>query len=115
MQTQLDSVLIINENIRQIQRGLDECQHTFEILVEAFLHALDGVIQPQLITVAKIRDMMEESLSDGLDFPSFSSLELSRLITPVIFSQKLLLSVCSSDSIVAIYYVSIVQVTTLPR
>jgi hypothetical protein len=60
----------------------------FEILVEVFLHALDGTIQPQLITVAKIRDMMkEESLPDGLDFP-FSSLELSRLITPVIFCQK---------------------------
>jgi hypothetical protein len=31
---------------------------------------------------------MKESLPDGLDFPSFSSLELSRLITPVIFSRK---------------------------
>jgi hypothetical protein len=89
MQTQLDSVLILNENIQHIQRGLDECQHTFEILVDAFLHAQDGVIQPQLITIAKIKDMMkEESLPDGVDFPSFSSLELSQLITPVIFPQK---------------------------
>jgi hypothetical protein len=28
------------------------------------------------------------SLPDGLHFPSFSSLELSRLITPIIFSQN---------------------------
>jgi hypothetical protein len=77
MQTQLDSVLILNENI-QVQRGLYECQHTFEILVDAFLHAQDGVIQPQLITTAKIKDMMkQESMPDRLDFPSFPSLELS--------------------------------------
>jgi hypothetical protein len=28
MQTQLDSVLMINENIRRTQRGINECQHT---------------------------------------------------------------------------------------
>ena len=81
--------MILNENIQQIQRGLGECQHTLEILVGAFLHAQDGVIQPQLITIAKLRDMIRrESLPDGLDFPSFPILELSRLITPI-FSPKI--------------------------
>jgi hypothetical protein len=89
MQSQLDSVLMINENIRQTQRGINECQHSFEILVDAFLHAQDGIIQPQLITVAKIKDMMKElPLPDGLDIPSFPSLEFSRLITPIIFSKN---------------------------
>ena len=75
MHTQVDSVMMINENIQQIQRGIEECQHTFEILVDAFVHAQDGVIQPQLMTIAKIKDMMrKESLPDGLDFPSFPSL-----------------------------------------
>jgi chromosome segregation ATPase len=77
IQTQIDSVMMLNENIQQVQRGLEECQHTLGILVDAFLHAQDGVIQPQLITIAKLRDMMrKESLPDGLDFPSFSILEL---------------------------------------
>ena len=89
MHTQVDSVIRVNENIQQIQRGIEECQHTFEILVDAFLHAQDGVIQPQLMTIAKIKDTMKkESLPDGLDFPPFPSLELSRLITPIIFSQN---------------------------
>jgi hypothetical protein len=89
MQIQLDSVLIIIENIRQVQRGITECQHTFEVLVDSFLHAQDGIIQPQLITLAKVRDMMREiALPDGLDLPSFPSLEFSRLITPVIFSKQ---------------------------
>jgi len=89
MHTQIDSVMMINENIQQIQRGIEECQHKFEILVDAFLHAQDGVVQPQLITMAKIKDMMrKESLPDGLDFPSFPSLELSKLLTPIIFSQN---------------------------
>jgi hypothetical protein len=60
-----------------------------EILVDAFLQAQEGVIQPQLIATAKVRDMMsKESLPDGLDFPSFPIHELSRLITPIIFSHN---------------------------
>lgn len=35
--------------VSQVQRGLGTCQHTLEILVDAFLHAQDGVIQPQLL------------------------------------------------------------------
>ena len=58
MQAQIDFVMTLNEKIQQIQRGLGECQHTLEISVDAFLHAQDGVIQPQLITIAKLRDMM---------------------------------------------------------
>jgi hypothetical protein len=85
---ELDSVIILNENIRRVQRGLIECQHTFEILVEAFLHAQDGVIQPQLITMVQIKSLMrKESLPDGLEFPSFPSIELSKLINPIIYSQ----------------------------
>ena len=53
---------MMNENIQQIQRGFEECQHTFEILVDAFLHAQEGVIQPQLFTIAKIKDMIGKSL-----------------------------------------------------
>jgi hypothetical protein len=91
MQTQLDSVLIINENIRQTQRGMNECQHTFKILVDAFLHAQDGIIQPQLITTANVKDMMKElSLPDGLDLPPFPSLEFSRLIILLSFPSKLI-------------------------
>jgi hypothetical protein len=54
MQNHLDSVLVINENIQQVQMGLDECKHTFETLVDAFIYAQNGVIQPQLITIAKV-------------------------------------------------------------
>jgi len=39
MHMQIDSVKMINENFQQIQRGIEECQHAFEILVDAFLHA----------------------------------------------------------------------------
>ena len=42
MHTQIDSVMMINENFQQIQRRIEECQHTFEILVDAFLHAHMG-------------------------------------------------------------------------
>jgi hypothetical protein len=87
VQYEMDSV-ILNENIRRVQRCLIECQHTFESLVEAFLHAQDGIIQPQLITMVQIKSLMrKESLPDGLEFPSFPSIELSKLINPIIYSQ----------------------------
>jgi hypothetical protein len=106
VQTQLDSVLILNGNIQQVQRGLDECQHTFEILVDTFFHAQNGVLQPQLITVPKITDIMKkESLPDGLDFSSFSSLQFSRIVTPVIYSQKMyLVCVLRVPLLQSIYY-----------
>jgi len=103
MQTQLDSVLMPSQNIEQIQRGISECQHTFEILVDTVLHAQDGVFHPHLITITKIKDMMRrESLPDELDFTSAPSLEPSRLITPIIFSQYPH-SVCSSRSLTTVY------------
>jgi hypothetical protein len=70
MHSKVDSVMMINEHTQQIQRGIAECHHTFEISVDTFLHAQDGVIQPQLITLTKVKDMMrKESLPDGLYFP----------------------------------------------
>jgi hypothetical protein len=67
----------------------NECQHTFEILLDAFLHAQGSIIQPQLITIARVKDMMKElSLPDGLDLSLFPSPEFSRLITPTIFSKQ---------------------------
>ena len=46
LQKQMNLVMTLSENIQQVLRGLDECQHSFEILLDAFLHAEDGVIQP---------------------------------------------------------------------
>jgi hypothetical protein len=115
IQNQLDSVLVINENIQQVQRGLEECQHTFEILLDAFIHAEDGVIQPQLITITKVKDMMRgESLSSGLEFPSFPSLERSRLITPIIFSQKSYLVYILQDTLLQTTMYQLYKVQLFP-
>ena len=59
-----------------------------EILVDTFLHAQNGIIQPQLITTAKLRDMMREVFARWIRFSVHSNLELSRIITPIIFSQN---------------------------
>ena len=93
---EVDSVFILNENIRKVQ-------HTFEILVEAFLHAQDGVI-PQLITMVKICNMRQESLPDGLEFPSFSSMELPRIITPIIY--------CQASYLVYVIQIPLIQSTS---
>jgi hypothetical protein len=51
-------VNLLNEQLRLVQRGIDECQHSFETLIETFVNAEQGVLQPQLITVQKIRNFV---------------------------------------------------------
>ncbi|KAK7871643.1 hypothetical protein R5R35_001828 [Gryllus longicercus] len=83
------TVEILNEHIRQVQRGIEESQYSFDILVDAFIHAQDGVLQPHLVTPMKIKSYMDHSkLKDDLDFPPFHISELAKLITPIIYSYK---------------------------
>ena len=83
--------------------------------VNTFLHAQDVVVKPQLITMAKIKDMMrKESLPDGLDFPSFPSLELSKLITPIIFISKFLSCTYSSNALATIYPYQLYKLQPFP-
>lgn len=73
----------INENVRLILRGLEECQSEYTTLLEAFVHAAQGIMQPQLITTEKIKEvMMKSELPAGMDFPNFPLSQLLKLITP---------------------------------
>ena len=63
--------------------------HSFKILVNAFLHAQNSRIQPQLINIAQVKNIIKElSLPAELNLPPFPSLKFSRLITPIIFSRR---------------------------
>jgi hypothetical protein len=53
IEEEIRNVNLINEQFRMIQRGIDESQHSFEILIDAFVHAEQGTLQPQLITAKK--------------------------------------------------------------
>jgi hypothetical protein len=70
-----------------IQRGVDESQHSFETLIDAFVHAEQGTLQPQLITAEKIRNLLgKQKLPSGLDYPNFPFPELQKIITPNTYS-----------------------------
>ena len=87
LEEEIERVNIINEQIRTVYRGLDESQHSFEILIDAFVHAEQGTLQPQLVTVEKIKSIMEaQKLPNGLDFPNFPFYELQKLIVPHTYS-----------------------------
>jgi hypothetical protein len=89
MTEEMENVNLINEQFRLIQRGIDECQHSFETLIEAFVHAEQGTLQPQFITAEKIRNLIAtQRLPSGLDYPNFPFPELSKIITPKIYSYK---------------------------
>ena len=57
----MDMVNMLNEQIRVvIQRATDENEHSFELLIDALVHAEQGILQPQAIVTEKTRKIMEE-------------------------------------------------------
>jgi hypothetical protein len=79
LEEEFEHLNLTNEQIRLIHRGMDESQHSFEILIDAFVHAEKGVLQPQLITAEKIKEFMKtQKLPTGLDYPNFPFPELKK-------------------------------------
>ncbi|PNF23406.1 hypothetical protein B7P43_G12246 [Cryptotermes secundus] len=89
LEEEIRNVNLINEQFRLIQRGIDESQHSFEILIDAFVHAEQGTLQPQLITAEKIKQLIgSQKLPSGLDYPNFPFPQLQKIITPITYSYK---------------------------
>jgi methyl-accepting chemotaxis protein len=89
LEEEIRNVNLINEQFRLLQRGVDESQHSFETLIDAFVHAAQGTLQPQLITSEKIRSLLKtQKLPNGLDYPNFPFSELQRIITPSTYAYK---------------------------
>jgi hypothetical protein len=76
LEEEIGNVNLISEQFSLIQRGIDESQHSFGT-IDAFVHAEQGILQPQLITAEKIKDFLgTQKLPSGLDYPNFPFLEL---------------------------------------
>jgi hypothetical protein len=89
LDAEIRNVNLINEQFRLIQRGVDESQHSFEILIDAFIHAEQGSLQPQLMTAEKIKTFLgTQKLPSGLDYPNFPFPELQKIVTPKTYSYK---------------------------
>jgi hypothetical protein len=56
IEKEIRNVNLINEQFRLIQIGIDESQHSFETLINAFVHTEQGSIQ--LITSEKIKNFL---------------------------------------------------------
>jgi hypothetical protein len=94
---EIRNVNLINEQFRLIQRRIDESRHSFEILIDAFVHAGQGTLQPQLITTEKIKHFLgNQMLPSGLHYPNLPFPELQNIITPHTYSYKQYL-VCILD------------------
>jgi hypothetical protein len=89
LEEEIENVNLINEQFKLVQRGVDESQHSFEILIDAFVHAEQGAMQPQLVTAEKIKNLLRtQKLPSGLDYPNFPSSELQKIIVPIAYSCK---------------------------
>jgi hypothetical protein len=95
---EIRNISLLNEQIRLVQKGIDESEHSFEILLKAFVHAEQGILQPQLMTAEKMKNLVAtQRLPPGLDFPNFPFAELSKIVTPKMYSYKKYL-VCFRNS-----------------
>jgi hypothetical protein len=89
IEEEIRQVNLINEQFRMIQRGVDESQHSFEILIDAFVHAEQGTLQPQLITAEKIKHLLgKQNLPSGLDYPNLHLPERQRIVTPNTYAYR---------------------------
>ena len=89
LQQEIEQVTTANMQIKAIERGLMECQHGYEILVDALIHAEQGTFQPQFVTAEKIKTVVTaQKLPAGVDYPSFPFSELQHIIVPHIYSHN---------------------------
>jgi hypothetical protein len=84
LQVASEKISMINEQIKIVLRGMEESQHSFELLLDSFVYAEQGSsVQPELLTLRTVRGIVsEQTLPQGLDFPNFPISELSKLIVP---------------------------------
>ena len=57
-------MLTVNEHSMQQNRAIDECRREYEILIDAIINLLKGVLQPQIITPAQIMKHMKATQAD---------------------------------------------------
>ncbi|PSN40805.1 hypothetical protein C0J52_21980, partial [Blattella germanica] len=86
MEKEIYVTATVNEQVYQLQRVIEECQTSFELILNAFIHAQVGVIQPQVITAQKLKAILSKSrLPSDVEYPSFPTAELNKIMTPIIY------------------------------
>jgi hypothetical protein len=89
LQQEIEQVTTANMQIKTVERGLMECQHGYEILVDALIHVEQGTFQPQFVTAEKIKTVVTaQKLPAGVDYPSFPFSELQHIIVPHVYSHN---------------------------
>ena len=83
---QTNALLKINEIIHSIELIQNELEHTYELLIDACIHGIAGQVQPQIITIEKIKGMIEAD--NNYHFPKVSNMQLLKLIEPHIYVDK---------------------------
>ena len=87
LKREIKQVTTANIQIRIVERGVMECQHGFEILIDSLVHSEQGNFQPQFVTAEQIREILTtQQLPNGLDYPNFPFSELQTLIVPHIYA-----------------------------
>jgi hypothetical protein len=89
LQTEVEQVTTANLQIATVERGVIECQHGYEILLEALVHAEQGTFQPKFVTAERIRAVLtSQQLPSGMDYPNFPFSELQRIVVPHVYAHE---------------------------
>lgn len=105
IQKELEVIMILNMYILSIQRGIEECQQVFHQLTDVYLHSQDDILQPQILIIARITELLQQQkVPEVLVFPILSTLEILTLIKPVIVYSKSMYVIRNSRSIFSVCY-----------
>jgi hypothetical protein len=70
LQQELEQVTMANMQIKTAERGLVECQHGYEILLDALIYVVQGTFLPQFVTAEKMKTVVTaQTLPAGVDYP----------------------------------------------
>jgi hypothetical protein len=87
LQTEVEQVTTANLQIKTVKKGVIECQHGFEILLEALVHAEQGTFHHNsLLPNEFVQVLTSQQLPSGLDYPNFPFSELQRIVVPPLYA-----------------------------
>ena len=83
VQEETEGIAMINEKIRVVERGLEESQKAFELVIDALVHAEQGTVQPQVLTKERMKFLLKhQQLPSGLDPPDFPFTNIQHILSP---------------------------------
>lgn len=83
-----DVITKINLIIKRIELGYHDCFEYYTLLITMVVNGRQGIIQPQVITYAKIKSLLANAVPPELQLPPFPNDQVDQILTATIFKSS---------------------------